>query len=212
MAKRFRSPQLDFENDDPKNISDTVELLKSLEGSDNLNISSDKSGIKLDAPTRELLEQFLGSQYLLGDSEDYDDEEGNKRNAYTDALEQIEEYDETEDAARQKDSDILDSMSEDEVNDLNNKPPSQIRTALDNKSKDVDVVDTTNGIQPDEEETLFQALSSMTPEARDKLFTRFNVGTDPGEFEPERASEELKAGTGIKSGNALAKLIGSLKF
>jgi len=66
---------------------------------------------------------------------------------------------------------------------------------------------TTDTIEPDEEETLFEAVQAMTPEQQRAFLARFN--TTPEGVAPNSKADIYNR---KQSDNALAKLIGSLKF
>jgi hypothetical protein len=81
--------------------------------------------------------------------------------------------------------------------------------------KKVAVVDTTTPISENEEEAIYQAILAKTPEQRKALFARFDAlkpAEQTGLMDADRQDKEDNVANIAQGGNALAKLIGSLKF
>lgn len=82
----------------------------------------------------------------------------------------------------------------------------------DTSTDDIDVVDTTDGVDDDESESLKAALEAMDPVKRNELLKHFAMIKEDVTPVPTSTIPVMKEDIRPDSGNALAKLIGSLKF
>lgn len=86
------------------------------------------------------------------------------------------------------------------------------------ESVETDIVDTTDGVDPHEFDSLLEAVAMLDPAARKRFIAILQAEDNddelnaPYEGELESAVNKADSVIGQNNGNALAKLIGSLKF
>ena len=234
MAKQYRLNDLDIAwSGDPNTIEDygstetADQILEKLNVMhpgiifELLNASGPGGGMpnfSLTAEDPELIRTFL-QEYTDGDEE-----------TFNDFSSEIEEFD---------DDLLTDTTGLSTMADAGDLEEGALSTLIDDdigtEMDEVEIVDTTDGVDEFEEDALIEALEAMPSEQRDRILSRFglqHLGTE-NESELDRTQADmLKKATDVgkegkalgkllgsdkniktpSNGNALAKLIGSLKY